>query len=44
MGLLAALVVDRLGPKRWRRRWTAPSRALRPLGEVPPEALAYLQV
>lgn len=44
MALLAALAVDRLGPKRWRRRWTTPSRALRPVSDVPPEALAYLQV
>ena len=44
MALLAALAADQLGPKRWRRRWTTPSRALRPVSDVPPEALAYLQV
>lgn len=43
MGLLAALVLERLGPKRWARRWANPGRALRPLGEVPEESLAYLQ-
>lgn len=42
-GLLAALVAERLGPGRWRGRWYRHGRALRPLGEVPPEALAFLQ-
>lgn len=43
MGLLAALVAEQLGPRRWRGRWLAPQRALRPLEEVPPEARAWLQ-
>lgn len=43
MGVLAALVAERLGPKRWQGRWLNPGRALRPLSAVPQEALAYLQ-
>lgn len=43
MGLLGALVAEKLGPRRWRQRWVNAGRALRPLCEVPDEALAYLQ-
>lgn len=43
MGLFAAMVAERLGPNRWRGRWLVPHRAMRPLCEVPEEALGYLQ-
>lgn len=42
-GLLAALIAEKVGPKRWAGRWYNHRRALRPLGVAPAEALERLQ-
>ena len=42
-GLQLALLLEGVFPKRFKGRWLSPGRALRPLGDVPAEALQYME-
>ena len=42
-GLQLALLFEGIFPKRFKGRWLNPGRALRPLGDIPAEALRYLE-